>query len=535
MNRRVLAVIPARAGSKGIPNKNIRLVNNKPLIYYCMKNAIEAELVTDVIVSTDSPEVEVIARQMGIRTVARSRELCGDAVTLDAVIYDAIPKDEEFDYIVTMQPTSPTLKSTTLNEAIRYAIEKELDTVISVINQPHLSWREEQGQKVPNYKERLNRQYLPAQYNETGAFVISRAEVVTPDTRIGRRMDVFEVSEEEAIDIDTFADLQYAETVMKKRKIAIYVNGNNAWGMGHIYRALELADEFFSKPDIYFDVNQTDIRSFGTTTHALIGVDGVTELLEKLRENQYDILINDVLSTSTDYMNAVREALPHGRIVNFEDDGEGMHQADLVINALYQNSDLPNEKTGEDYYISSKLFMFYEPIEIREKVEKVFISFGGADPRNYSDRLLKIISTDKYKNKDFVVVLGRAKQNVEELLEYNEYDNIEVLYDVRNMPEIMASCDVAVTSRGRTGYELALLGIPTIAMAQNAREEKHVFVSNENGFSYIGLNPSDHIMEATLDMYLELSREERLAFQRKLLQHDLRNGRRRVMNLISLL
>lgn len=533
MNTRVLAVIPARAGSKGIPNKNIRLVDNKPLIYYCIKNAIEAERVTDIIVSTDSPEVAVIARQMGVRTVARSSELCGDAVTLDAVIYDAIPRDEHFDYIVTMQPTSPTLKSDTLDRAISYAIEQELDTVISVINEPHLSWREEQGKKVPNYKERLNRQYLPAQYNETGAFVISRAEVVTPDTRIGKKMDVFEVSEEEAIDIDTFADLQYAETVMKKRRIAIYVNGNNTRGMGHIYRALELADEFFSKPDIYFDVNQTDIRSFGDTTHALIGVDGIQELLERLRKNQYDIMINDVLSTTPEYMKAVREALPHGRIVNFEDDGEGMYQADLVINALYQNSELPSVKTGEQYYISSKLFMFYEPIEIKDTVEKVFISFGGADPRNYSDRLLKIISTEKYRDMQFVVVLGRAKKNVQELLEYNRYENIEVLYDVKNMPEIMASCDVAVTSRGRTGYELALLGIPTIVMAQNAREEKHVFLSNENGFSYIGLDPSDHIMEATLDMYLELSREERLAFQQKLLQHDLRNGRRRVMGLIN--
>ena len=97
----------------------------------------------------------------------------------------------------------------------------------------------------------------------------------------------------------------------------------------------------------------------------------------------------------------------------------------------------------------------------------------------------------------------------------------------------MTSCDVAVTSRGRTGYELAVLGIPAFAMAQNQREEKHGFVSNENGFTYIGLNPSDHIIESTLDLYLSLSKEERQAFQDKLLSHDLRNGRKRVMGLIN--
>ena len=70
---------------------------------------------------------------------------------------------------------------------------------------------------------------------------------------------------------------------------------------------------------------------------------------------------------------------------------------------------------------------------------------------------------------------GRAKHNVDALLEFNKYDNIEVLYDVSNMPELMSSCDIGVTSRGRTGYELAILGIPSISMAQNQREEKHGF------------------------------------------------------------
>lgn len=529
---KILAVIPARAGSKGIPNKNIRLVNNKPLIYYSIKNAIDSEYITDVIVTTDSPEIEVIAKQMGVKYKHRREELCADSVTLDSVIYDAI-EGIECDYVVTMQPTSPTLTVGTLDRAIQYAIQKDLDTVISVINQPHLSWREENGHKVPNYKERLNRQYLPAQYNETGAFVISKKEVVSENTRIGEKIDVYEIPEGEAVDVDTYEDLQYVEMILQNKKVAIYVNGNNKRGVGHVYRALELADEFYCRPDIYYDVNQTDPKIFGKTTHNIIGVNGIGELLGILQEKQYDILINDILTTSIDYMIAVRQALPNAKLVNFEDDGEGIYKADLVFNALYQNSELSYVKAGEKYYIASKLFMFYEPIEIKEKVEKVFIAFGGADPQNYSDRLLNMITQEKYAHLQFVVVLGRAKTNIEKLLEYNKYDNIEVLYDISNMPEIMTGCDIAVTSRGRTGYELAILGIPAIAMAQNKREEKHGFVNNENGFTYIGLNPSDHIIQSTLDMYISLSKEERQVFHDRLLSHDLRNGRRRVMNLIN--
>ena len=177
--------------------------------------------------------------------------------------------------------------------------------------------------------------------------------------------------------------------------------------------------------------------------------------------------------------------------------------------------------------------MFYEPIRVGEKVKRVFISFGGADPQNYSDRLLNIISKPEYKDYQFVVVLGRAKHNVDVLMEFNNYENIEVLYDVSNMPEVMTSCDMGITSRGRTGYELALLGIPSIAMAQNKREEKHGFVCNENGFSYIGLNPADEIIESNLQMYLKMSRGSRQRFQNMLLSHDLRGGRKRVMDLIN--
>lgn len=529
----ILAVIPARAGSKGIPNKNIRLIGGHPLIYYAINNALQSEYITQIVVSTDSAEVGIIAKQMGVICHWRDEALCGDSVTLDSVIADAIPNDIKWDYVITMQPTSPTLSVRTLDNAIEYTIKQNLDTVISVINSPHLSWIEQDGKIVPNYEKRLNRQYLPAHYVETGAFVISRGEVVTLQTRIGQKVSVYEVEENESLDVDTFIDLHNAENALSKEKVAIYVNGNNKRGIGHIYRALEMADEFYSKPDIYYDINQTNVEVFGKTTHELIPVNGIAELYEKCKKEQYTIFINDILTTSIDYMIGLRSVLPNCKIVNFEDDGEGILKADLVFNALYQDSDLPNVYAGEKYYISSKTFMFYNPIQINTRVKNVFISFGGADPQNYSDRLLKMISKKEYENYSFYVVLGRAKENVEALLEYNKYSNIQVLYDVSNMPELMSKCDIGISSRGRTGYELALLGIPSIAMAQNKREEKHGFVCNENGFTYIGLNPGDEIIEANLKMYLELSKENRMHFQEMLLSHDLRGGRKRITSLIN--
>lgn len=532
---KILAVIPARAGSKAIPNKNIRSVNGHPMIYYAINNAVSSTYITDVVVSTDSYEVKIIAEQMGGRCHWRRPELCEDSVALDAVIYDAIvSENQEYDYVITMQPTSPTLKVSTLDNAIKYCIDKDLDTVISAINHPHLSWREENGEKVPNYEKRLNRQYLPANYMETGAFVISKRSVVNENSRIGKRLDVYEVSENEAIDVDTFIDLYAVGEILNEKKVAIYVNGNTLRGTGHIYRALELADEFLSKPDIYYDSNQTDRALFGKTTHNLIPVNGIVELFNIVKEKQYTVFINDILATSLDYMIGLRSVIPeNGKIINFEDEGEGAGQADLVFNALYSEQTGGNIYGGEKYYIAPKIFLMYKPVNIKDNVEKVFISFGGADPQNYTDRLFQIITKDKYKSLKFSIALGRAKQNVDALMEYNRFDNIDVFFDVKNMPELMSKCDVALTSRGRTAYELAILGIPPIILSQNAREEGHGFVCDENGFMYMGTNPSDHMIESTLDMYVTMPKEDRQGLQNKLLQSDLKNGRKRVIRLIQ--
>ncbi|MBP1571951.1 MAG: cytidyltransferase, partial [Oscillospiraceae bacterium] len=86
---KILAVIPARAGSVGIPNKNIRLINGKPLISYAIANAKNSKYITDIVVTTDSAQVEIVAEQMGVAVHHRAPHLCDSKATLDGVIYDA--------------------------------------------------------------------------------------------------------------------------------------------------------------------------------------------------------------------------------------------------------------------------------------------------------------------------------------------------------------------------------------------------------------------------------------------------------------
>lgn len=236
-----LIVIPARGGSKGIPRKNIRLMCGKPLISYSITNALNSSYDFDVVVSTDDKEIDRISLLYGAKVIKRPEELGADSVTLDPVIYHAVSYMEknmkkDYDIVITMQPTSPLLKTATLDSAIEYFINNNFDTVISGINRPHLSWTELEGKIVPLYKKRLNRQYLPKNLLETGAFLISKREFVKENSRFGPKVSIYEVPENESVDIDSPQDWWVAEKELSKKNILIRTDGYSEIGLGHIYR-----------------------------------------------------------------------------------------------------------------------------------------------------------------------------------------------------------------------------------------------------------------------------------------------------------
>ena len=146
-NKNILVIIPARGGSKGIPRKNIRSLNGKPLISYSIQTAITSKYKPDVYVSSEDDEILSISELLGAKIHKRSIEKAFDIVTLDPVIFDAftsICKKERknYDIIVTLQPTSPLLKTKSLDKALEKIIENpDIDTIISALDDTHLTWR----------------------------------------------------------------------------------------------------------------------------------------------------------------------------------------------------------------------------------------------------------------------------------------------------------------------------------------------------------------------------------------------------------
>ncbi|HIQ39175.1 MAG TPA: acylneuraminate cytidylyltransferase [Methanothermococcus okinawensis] len=492
----ILAVIPARGGSKGIPRKNIRLLNGKPLIYYQLKNALKSKYIDDIVVTSDDEDILDYASNYDVYLRKRPSELAKDDVTLDPVIYDAVNYMEnmlmkKYDIVVTLQPTSPLLRPETLDKAIRYFIENDLDTLVPVVDATHLYWREVNGKIVPDFKERLNRQYLPKKYKETGAFLISKREFIRENSRFGKKVDIFILDEIEGVDIDTPLDWLIADTLLKRLTILFVVNGNEKIGMGHIYRTITLADRLMGHNILFltWDSDEKALKLLKDHNYKVIST-SKENLLDVISDIKPNVVINDILDTETEYIKKLKKLGCF--VVNFEDLGEGADEAHLVFNALYEKTNpKPTHKFGYEYECLNEKFYLYPPIEFRENPETLFICFGGVDQNNLTCRVLSTVP-DLIKETTIdkiIVVVGPGYRYKEELdrIIANLEGNIKVYQNVRNMPKLMKEADIAITSNGRTIYELTAMGIPTISIAQNDRETLHLFARYHPGIRYLGI------------------------------------------------
>lgn len=536
---KTLIIIPARAGSKGIPDKNIRFLNGKPLIMYAIENALNIQKAT-VCISTDSLEIIDLVKNLNLHSVLRPIELSKDDVTLDPVIFHATNEIENrtgtaFDIVITMQPTSPLLSSSTLIKAIEFFYSSGLDTLISCKNDTHLSWRYENGIFHPNYFKRLNRQHLPKSFTETGAFLITRRSCVNENNRIGSRTSVFEVSELESIDIDSYQDWWIAEKYLLRKNILIRTEGFSSIGMGHIYRTLLLASHLTDHNILIVTSKKSDlgIKKLKEKNYNFKVFDSDEELIKIAKEFDTDIFINDILNTSENYIKTLKANF--SRVINFEDLGDGSYYADAVINDLYEKvNDKPNFYWGSDYYLIRDQFKILNDYKVNDIVKNVLIVFGGTDPSNLTHKVLNSILASNHTNINFLFILGIGYQNGDEVKNIAEkHKNIEILYNVSNISHYMLQADLAFSSQGRTMLELAFIGVPTIILAQNRRELTHEFGYLQNGFINLGygLEVEEKTISNTLN-WLISSPQVRFQMHKEMKKNDLKYGFDRVKKII---
>ena len=541
-NNKILVVIPADGGSKEIPRKNIRLLYNKPLIYYAITIAKSSQYVDDVVVATDDNDISMISEKYGANVIRCSADLSGENTPLDSIVYNAMIQKEkitfdEYDIVITLDPSSPLIKTQTLNRVIEKFNDFSIDNVITVVDDRHLSWGfDENNQRFfPNYIERVSNDKLPKSFRETGGILASRRHCVHENTRLGTNIDLIEVSKAESVYICNFDDWWIADNYLQRKKIAFVVNAYEEIGTGHIDRCLSIASRLILH-DVLFLLDK----------HYQLGIDIISEfnfpfeIYNNEKElhnilNQYSpqLVINDILDTSEDYVSSLKDEGYF--VVNFDDLGLGTNHADVVFDSFYEH-DFGEENvfSGYKYFVLKDEFYFRSSKFINEGVSNVLVAFGTSDPDNLTEKVVDSILSTNYEGR-VNVILGLANNNLERLIsKYERNPLIQIYRDVSNISEFMYNADIIFTSAGRVMYEVCSMGVPTICLCQNERELTHKFVNENNGFINLGLG-NDVENQQIIDEFIRLFNnfDLRVEMNSKMLSIDLKNGFENIWSVIT--
>jgi len=232
----IVAMIPARGGSKGIPDKNIKMIAGKPLVYYAIEAANKSNLIDKVYVSTESEKIAKLC-SMGANIHMRDPKCATDEASTASVMRD-FSDAIDYDYLVVIQCTSPLLTADDLNFGVTKCLSGRYDSLVSVVRQHRFVWREEICNACPvDYKQFdtwSNREAMPVNHEvyyrprrqdwegmlvENGAFIIrERKSFLETDARLSGRVGLYEMSEDSYIEIDNYNDFIMVERLLEEKK-----------------------------------------------------------------------------------------------------------------------------------------------------------------------------------------------------------------------------------------------------------------------------------------------------------------------------
>lgn len=226
---RVLGLVPARGGSKGIARKNLRWLAGKPLLHYTAEAAQAAERLSRVLLSTDDPEIAAVGRRCGLwAPFLRPRHLAADDTPMFAVVTHALDwveeNGEQYDAVCLLQPTNPLRRAADIDGCIDRLVDSGADCVVTVLPvperlNPHWAYfLDDDGFLQPALGERepiARRQELPRAFHRDGSVYVSRVDVIRQQGSLyGTRVLPYHVEPAASVNLDDESDWRRAEELL---------------------------------------------------------------------------------------------------------------------------------------------------------------------------------------------------------------------------------------------------------------------------------------------------------------------------------
>ncbi len=476
MNR--IIVIPAVKKDVAFDNDLVKRIAGVMLIQRALDLACTIELKENIWVITDSQEIELLCQRQGISCYRDSMlKLKEDVIKNLEDIISGLPSSE---HLMLLWPYCPLIKKDTILKAWGHYLKSGEHPTISVRKV------KVDGMESPKGIIQLSdaKQY----------YRIMRAFILIPRKVISKGQESYHpyVIHQPYAEIASFHDWWVVEKLIERKRILFRVIGSNKIGMGHIYRSLTLAHEVTNHEVLFLCDSDSDVA-----LNKIAGYDyylkscSKGEEIKNILDLHPDLVINDILNTQKEEILALQNA--NIKVVNFEDLGEGAQFADLVVNELYDQPQYSGDHVcwGHQYSFLRDEFVGAKVHSFRENVGNVLLTFGGSDPSNLTLRVLKKITNFSIQNKLNVnIVCGTGYLYKEELTFYltqMNYSGFNCTFETGVISRIMETTEVAISSNGRTTYELAHMNIPAIILAHHPREHTHRFTVEENGFINLGV------------------------------------------------
>ncbi len=503
-------VIPAIKKNAIIPDQLVKKLAGVTLIERALNTARACCKGEDIITLTDSEEISLICERNHTR-FALNPPLRFQTWDIIMEMRDLLASlGQEYRHCIILRPSCPLLTWVDIESAWRQYLAGNGASLITVRNVHQRLWR-----NVKEGPEQLLAEPAPDQSYviETRALIIVPLAIFAGRGAPSTRTIPFFLNER-GIEILDYQDWWICERLLERRHVVFVVAGYPAIGMGHVYRSLMLAHEISAHKITFVCTAESGlaVESVASRDYHIVR-QGDEPLSATVLGQQPDLVINDFLNTSLEYMEPLTRA--GIRCINFEDEGKGSRLACLVINALYDaREDSPRIRCGPDYFCLRDEFLHAARNPLRPQARTLLITFGGTDQRNETMRALNIVEpVCRAFGIAIRIVVGPGyahRERLEQRLKELGNPLISFTWATNIMSRMMEGADLAICSAGRTVYELAHMRVPGIVLATHEREAKHSFGRPGNGFAFAGL--MDSVSDNRIrNLFLALLKQKRRA------------------------